>query len=315
MLTPKDLINAANASGYKYVRSGKAGPNGGGQTVLWKAEVNQKNPAAHWKSKAFRTPLEAAQAYCDYANGQTKMLTIEDLRNPKRKSGFDRVNNAGGKQIPDKEAAGKPWNAVLKKDPSTTIFRGPRRDTPEQAAQDYCDYINGQNKPAVAPKLKTISHVVTSIVPKMSDEERELREKVKTEQQKRLATRDSSVYLIAEDTTPLKYVKIGYSFTPDRRVANLQTSNPRPLKLLGTIPGGETEEKALHAKYIADNVLYEWFTVSPGLLAEFNVVPESEEVKKEATNVTERKARRSARKTAQREGLGVRGHRARSRRS
>jgi hypothetical protein len=77
------------------------------------------------------------------------------------------------------------------------------------------------------------------------------------------------VYCIgeAEGVSPL--VKIGYSTNPEARVGELQTGNGRQLFLLAYFAGTEADEKALHAKYIKDNTLQEWFTPSDGLLGEF----------------------------------------------
>lgn len=65
------------------------------------------------------------------------MTTIEDLRNPVRKSGFDHVGTG---------AAGKAFYASYGSKPhfageKTDGWRGPGRKDPAQAAQDYCDYI------------------------------------------------------------------------------------------------------------------------------------------------------------------------------
>lgn len=77
------------------------------------------------------------------------MITIEDIRNPKRKSGFDHVYSAGG-MSGRPNSNGKPWMAVMGwvrnqsgRGTKPTV-RGERRSTPKEAAQDYCDYINGQ---------------------------------------------------------------------------------------------------------------------------------------------------------------------------
>ena len=74
MLTPADLATDS-ASGYKYVRSASAGPNGGGKTVLWKAEIRRGSML--WRSEYFRRPIDAAKACCDYIN-------TNDLPDPKK---------------------------------------------------------------------------------------------------------------------------------------------------------------------------------------------------------------------------------------
>lgn len=79
------------------------------------------------------------------------------------------------------------------------------------------------------------------------------------------------VYLIIEDLPGggIHYGKIGYSTNPAKRVAELQTGNPRPLRLLYAMPGTEDDERRLHAKYIKFNALQEWFVVTKELLLEF----------------------------------------------
>lgn len=69
------------------------------------------------------------------------MITIDDLRNDERKSGFDHVNSAMGRNniIPIWRAAagGRAVHTV------GAAWRGPTRRTAKEAAQDYCDYVNG----------------------------------------------------------------------------------------------------------------------------------------------------------------------------
>lgn len=79
------------------------------------------------------------------------------------------------------------------------------------------------------------------------------------------------VYLITESNEGggLRYGKIGYSVNPKKRVAELQTGNPRPLQLLYTMPGTEEDERRLHRKYIKENCLQEWFWLTPAIILEF----------------------------------------------
>ena len=59
-----------------------------------------------------------------------------------------------------------------------------------------------------------------------------------------------------------KFVKIGYSSDPQKRLAGMQTSAPIKLKLLGTIPGSYKTEKTLHEEYQKQKVKKggsEWF--------------------------------------------------------
>lgn len=67
-----------------------------------------------------------------------------------------------------------------------------------------------------------------------------------------------SVYVIGEPASA-EPVKVGWSEDPAARLAVLQTGNPRPLAVLATIEGGETEERALHAQLAHARVRGEWF--------------------------------------------------------
>ena len=62
------------------------------------------------------------------------------------------------------------------------------------------------------------------------------------------------------------FVKIGKSYSPEKRIKELQTGNPYKLELLKTIKecseGGEFEESDLHAKFKKYRVEGEWFEYS-----------------------------------------------------
>lgn len=64
-------------------------------------------------------------------------------------------------------------------------------------------------------------------------------------------------------------VKIGRSATPRARVASLQTANAAELRIVATVPGGATVERAMHATFAADRIRAggEWFNPSPSLAA------------------------------------------------
>lgn len=75
------------------------------------------------------------------------MLTPSDIVNPKRKSGYDHVEY-------NEYAAStgrKPFRAVhrLSSSPRHQFWHGLRRATGLEAAQDYCDYMNGQLTPSL----------------------------------------------------------------------------------------------------------------------------------------------------------------------
>ena len=61
-------------------------------------------------------------------------------------------------------------------------------------------------------------------------------------------------------------IKVGFSTNIKRRMETLQTANPYPLFLLGSIPGTEGEEKALHAMIDSFRMHGEWFAPSSVVL-------------------------------------------------
>lgn len=82
------------------------------------------------------------------------------------------------------------------------------------------------------------------------------------------------VYCIGEEDRTLA-VKVGYARDAQFRIADLQTGNPRKLVILGVLRGTRQDERDLHARYIKDNVLGEWFRPTAELLSEFDIDPES----------------------------------------
>jgi hypothetical protein len=54
-------------------------------------------------------------------------------------------------------------------------------------------------------------------------------------------------------------IKIGSSANPDARLKQLQTGSSDELILLGTLPGSENEEKALHEIFVQHRTNGEWF--------------------------------------------------------
>lgn len=218
-------------------------------------------------------------------------ITVEDLRNPNRKSGFSHVGKYDKGKTARGHGGGAPFVAESNigggKDTAKPSWRGPRRLTAEEAAQDYCDYINGSATPAT-PALKSAGHKRATREKYGTEAVREARQVLRELLAKERATQGPQgfIYLIGESVTNMnlgtpsgrkwelvstRAVKIGYSDAPDARIAMLQTGNPRVLALLGTIGGTLDDERALHAKYIEDNVLQEWFRPTPELLSEFGV--------------------------------------------
>lgn len=65
------------------------------------------------------------------------------------------------------------------------------------------------------------------------------------------------IYFITEKGS--HYVKIGYSEDPVKRLKELQTGNPRKLKILGILPGLFEAEKGYHEAFSKYRVQGEWF--------------------------------------------------------
>lgn len=54
-------------------------------------------------------------------------------------------------------------------------------------------------------------------------------------------------------------IKIGYSYSPEKRLSELQTGSPIPLKILTTIPGDIDSEFKLHKQFDDFRANGEWF--------------------------------------------------------
>lgn len=62
-------------------------------------------------------------------------------------------------------------------------------------------------------------------------------------------------------------IKIGFSVSPGRRLAALQTGSAMHLSLLGVVAGPQSFELAVHTKFRAHRVKGEWFRPAPDILA------------------------------------------------
>lgn len=199
------------------------------------------------------------------------MITIDDIRNPKRKSGFDHVafNTYAGDK--NGHGGGLPYYAIkeIKRKPSSKFWNGPRRATAKAAAQDYCDYANKHSIAAPAV-LKSAGHAYDIDV---HDRDPEVEAALGVLRDARAQRRGKQGYVYC--ITDGEYLKIGYSVNPRKRVAELQTGNARPLSLVAYKPGTEADEAALHAKYIKKNALQEWFHIDGQLLMEFPIKKET----------------------------------------
>lgn len=74
----------------------------------------------------------------------------------------------------------------------------------------------------------------------------------------------AGVYFVR--SMPSGPVKIGTSNHIPSRLRALRLSSPAPLKLLGSVRGGTTEEAGLHRRFSGARLHGEWFTATPELL-------------------------------------------------
>jgi hypothetical protein len=196
------------------------------------------------------------------------VITPDSLRNPSLKAGFHHVGKVGGQ--PSRGSTPIYYQAYAGRG-RTGDWKGPGRKSAVEAAQDYCDYVNGQaTTPATHAPLKVAGHGgKREALPR--DPEVEAALGVLRDARAQRNGVPGYVYLITEDRLGggIRYVKIGYSVNPQKRVAELQTGNPRLLKLLYAMPGTPEDERRLHAKYAKHNVLQEWFEVTKELILEF----------------------------------------------
>lgn len=88
--------------------------------------------------------------------------------------------------------------------------------------------------------------------------------------------RAERVYFIADDE--LAAVKIGKAQDVPDRMRTLQCANPRPLRLLGSEPGGRVRELDLHARFAHLRIRTdgEWFVAADELVGYAEALPECE---------------------------------------
>ena len=67
-------------------------------------------------------------------------------------------------------------------------------------------------------------------------------------------------------------VKIGYSHSPIKRLAALQTSNQTSLQIMRVLDGGTDIEALLHQRFSHLHVVGEWFRFAPEMLSELGCV-------------------------------------------
>ena len=87
---------------------------------------------------------------------------------------------------------------------------------------------------------------------------------------------------IAEEVGCDYAVKIGVTDRDvENRLAELQTGNPRKLRIVRVLEGDEAEERRLHELFAEERLLGEWFRLSDRVrqFAYGGVVPDNEQIK------------------------------------
>jgi hypothetical protein len=189
----------------------------------------------------------------------------KDILKPRNVSGYAHVGLVAGPS----RGANKPYYQAYANGGRRGDWKGPARPTAAEAAQDYCDYLNtgGVATPAT---LNSAGHKARRqrII---DEEERAALGVLRDKRAQRTKKAKGYVYCITDGTA----VKIGYSLKPEARVGELQTGNPRRLRLLATVEGTPTDERNLHVKYLHLNILQEWFRPTKAVLSEFGLTKEA----------------------------------------
>lgn len=188
-------------------------------------------------------------------------LTPNDLIKPSNVSGFRQVGHVVG---PSRGTSAGYFQAY-ENGGRAGDWKGPARGTALKAAYDYCERVNtGQAAPP-----KRLARAAAARVARDPIEDNEVKAAygVIRDHNAQLRGRQGFVYLISDG----EYVKVGYSVKPEARVGELQTGNARELRLLASMPGTVEDERALHLRFLDDNLLLEWFRPSPALLSEFGL--------------------------------------------
>lgn len=75
-----------------------------------------------------------------------------------------------------------------------------------------------------------------------------------------------AVYLIEAVGEP--FVKLGSTADVPKRIAGIQTNNPRRIRLIAQIPGDERDEQELAAKYAKYRIRGEWYELALPMIEE-----------------------------------------------
>lgn len=194
-------------------------------------------------------------------------MTPQDLKNDNRQTGFDHVQYSA----PRNARVNKPYQAIAyrgKLDKAGRSWKGPRRASAIESAQDYCDHVNGVGASVMGVKRNTAGHSrVRDQGPVDPLREEALRLLAETTPERGT---QGFVYCISDGTA----VKIGRTSNhPSNRIAELQTGNPRLLKLLAFVETDDATaaEIAMHRKFAHLNVLGEWFEHHDTIMVEFGL--------------------------------------------
>lgn len=199
------------------------------------------------------------------------MLTPKDLENVARRSGYNYVaaHDGGNNALPYYAQSGTGRTHGNTDGQGAGRWRGPRRETALEAAWDYCNFAAGQH--FIPTASISAGHQYDVPEYEMDDEERAAWGTIKDKRAQRQG-KQGYIYVMREaDHAGFSIVKVGYSTNPWKRVAELQTGNPRILKLVCMKKGTVAEERSLLRKYAAQQVLQEWYMVTTELLLEFDL--------------------------------------------
>ena len=192
------------------------------------------------------------------------MLKPKDIYNKARMSGYDHV---GFNVQHDRPMPPKPYQGVAyggKRSKAGMAWIGPRRATAREAAQDYCDYINGQATPALRRINKSSGHPTlprkADVDPKIAEARALLREASKA------GGPAGYIYCVREPGCR-KMSKLGKSKDPPKfRLGGLQTGNWRsPMEVVHfkKVADRHRAEDELHSKFADRHKSGEWFEVDP----------------------------------------------------
>lgn len=80
------------------------------------------------------------------------------------------------------------------------------------------------------------------------------------------------IYFAEASDTNNRFIKIGYSAEPRRRVQSLQASCPMQVKLLGVLPGNKDTERQFHREFRRHRIRGEWYHPHEDLLDTIKVL-------------------------------------------